>query len=101
MENFCKGLTWGLAAGMIAGAIIVSKNKNLSSKIRKGLGIAEEKMQEAKEFVEEKIEESKKEFGCEQGCGCVETDKNREDKSNFDKLKNGANKDLDKKSKNY
>ena len=101
MENFCKGLTWGLAAGMVAGAIIVSKNKTLSNKIRRGMGIAEEKMQEAKEFIEEKIDESKKEFGCEQDCNCSEYDKNCDEKSNFDKLKSGTNKDLDKKSKNY
>lgn len=100
MENFCKGLTWGLVAGMVAGSIIVAKNKNLSSKIRKGLGIAEEKMQEAKEFVEEKIEETKKEFGCEKGDCVGGYDKCQEEKSNFDALKNDANKDLNKKYKN-
>ncbi|MBR7172477.1 MAG: hypothetical protein IKD36_01650 [Clostridia bacterium] len=100
MENFCKGAAWGLAAGFVAGSIIVAKNKQLSSKIRKGLGIAEEKMQEAKEFVEEKIEETKNEFGCKNGDCTGGYDKCCDEKSNFDSLKNDSNKDLNKKSKN-
>lgn len=100
MENFCKGMTWGLVTGLIIGGVAVAKNKKLSVKIRKGLGIAEEKMQEAKEFIEEKIEDSKEDFECKtQPCG-TGFDKNCDEKSNFDCLKNGMNKDLNKKSKN-
>lgn len=100
MENYCRGAMLGLVSGLIIGGIIVAKNKNLSSKIRKGLGIAEEKMKEAKEFVEEKIEETKMEFaenktGAED-CNCDYCD----EKSNFDKLKESQNKDFNKKSKN-
>ena len=99
MENFCRGVGWGLVTGVIIGGVMVAKNKELSKKIRKGLGIAEEKMQEAKEFIEEKIEESKKEFGCEQG-DCSSSNSGCGEKSNFDCLKNGMEKDLNKKSKN-
>ncbi len=100
MENYCRGAMLGLVSGMLIGGIIVAKNKNLAYKIRKGLGIAEEKIQEAKEFVEEKIEETKMEFAenklgssdcCENCC---------DEKSNFDKLKDSQNKDFNKKSKN-
>ena len=100
MENFCKGLCLGMVAGAVVAGTIVAKNKEMAAKIRKGLGVAEEKMQEAKEFIEEKIEEGKSEFdsnktACEQGgYGCYT------EKSNFDSLKNGANKDFGKKSKN-
>ena len=87
MENFCNGMMWGLAVGAVVGSIVVAKNKNLASKIRKGLGIAEEKMQEAKEFVEEKVEEIK--------CECKEADicGSKSDAGFQDK-------DLNKKSKN-
>lgn len=100
MENFCRGMCWGIAAGLVVGGIVVAKNKNLSSKIRKGLGIAEEKMQEAKEFIEEKIEETKMEFSSDNCAGgdCYENGCN--EKSNFDKLKDCSNKDFGKKSKN-
>ena len=100
MENYCRGAMLGLVSGMVIGGIIVAKHKNLAAKIRKGLGIAEEKMQEAKEFIEEKIEESKMEFSSDNGAagdcygGCCE------EKSNFDKLKDSSNKDFGKKSKN-
>ena len=100
MENFCKGAALGLVAGMVAGSIIVAKNKQLSSKIRKSLGIAEEKMQEAKEFVEEKIEESKNEFNSKNGNCAGGYDKCCEEKSNFDALKNDSAKELNKKYKN-
>lgn len=100
MEDYCKGAMLGLVSGMIIGGIIVAKHKNLASKIRKGLGFAEEKMQEAKEFVEEKIEETKMEFSSDKSkCGeCF--DDCLSEKSNFDKLKESANKDFGKKSKN-
>ena len=99
MEEYCKGAMLGLVSGMVIGGIIIAKNKNLASKIRKGLGIAEEKMQEAKEFIEEKIEESKMEFESKGVCDDCCDDCNAE-KSNFDKLKDSSNKDFGKKSKN-
>lgn len=92
MENFCRGMCWGIAAGLVVGGIVVAKNKNLSSKIRKGLGIAEEKMQEAKEFIEEKVDEIKTE--CEESGVCG----GNENKHNFSD--NCNSKDLNKKSKN-
>ena len=49
MENFCKGITFGLISGMIIGGIVVSKNKNLAQKIKKGLGIAEETRRDNKQ----------------------------------------------------
>lgn len=90
MENFCNGMIWGLAVGAVIGSIVVAKNKKLSSKIRKGLGIAEEKMQEAKDFIDEKVEEIK--------CECKESE-DCDDKSDV-KFSNGINKELNKKSKN-
>ena len=100
MENYCRGAMLGLVSGMVIGGIIVAKHKNLATKIRKGLGIAEEKMQEAKEFIEEKIEESKMEFSSDNNAsGDCYGDCNTE-KSNFDKLKDCSNKDFGKKSKN-
>ena len=92
MENFCRGMCWGIAAGLVVGGIVVAKKKNLASKIRKGLGIAEEKMQEAKEFIEEKADEIKKECQETGVCG------GNESKSNFSD--NCNNKDLNKKFKN-
>ena len=83
MEDFCKGAMWGLVAGMVAGSIIIAKNKKYAEKIRKGLGIAEEKLQEAKEFTEEKIEEIKA------------------DSFNNNCQENQLGKDFAKKSKNY
>ena len=99
MENYCRGAMLGLVSGMVIGGIIVAKHKNLAAKIRKGLGIAEEKMQEAKEFIEEKIEETKMEFEGKGECGGSYEDCCTE-KSNFDKLKETSNKDFNKKYKN-
>ncbi len=100
MENYCRSAMLGLVSGMVIGGILVAKHKNLAAKIRKGLGIAEEKMQEAKEFIEEKIEETKMEFSsdCSAGGDCYGNC--CDEKSNFDKLKDSPNKDFGKKSKN-
>ncbi len=99
MENYCRGAMLGLVSGMVIGGIIVAKHKNFAAKIRKGLGIAEEKMQEAKEFIEEKIEETKVELESKGVCDDCSSDCFSE-KSNFDKLKDSSNKDFGKKSKN-
>ena len=93
MENFCKGVTFGLISGMVIGGIVVAKNKNLAQKIKKGLGIAEEKMQEAKEFVEEKVEEIKSECKSDNEP-CYSCDS----KMSFSESQ--TNKDFGKKSKN-
>ena len=61
MENFCKGMTIGLVAGMVIGGAIVASNKKLATKVRSILTGASEKFEEAKEMLEEKIEESKQE----------------------------------------
>lgn len=58
MEEFLKGMGWGLVAGMIVGGIAVAKNKKLANKIKSGLSGASEKFEEAKEMIEEKIEEA-------------------------------------------
>lgn len=57
MENLCKGAIFGLAAGMIIGGIAVAKNKKLATKIKSYLSGASEKFEEAKEMLDEKIEE--------------------------------------------
>ena len=55
MENFCKGLVFGMIAGTCVGAIIVARNKKLSKKLNQGLDITEEKIKETKEALEEKL----------------------------------------------
>lgn len=97
MENFCKGTMFGLVSGIMIGGIIVAKNKNLASKIKKGLGIAEEKMQEVKEFATEKIEETKAE--CKAGCGC-DDNSNSSMQTDTNLNKDSQNKDFNKKYKN-
>ena len=57
-------------------------------------------MQEAKEFVEEKIEETKMEFASDNSMGGNCYGGCCDEKSNFDKLKDSSNKDFGKKSKN-
>ena len=44
MDCFCKGTVVGLVTGMVAGAIIVSKNKNLSNMIKEKSDIAGKKI---------------------------------------------------------
>lgn len=97
MENFCKGTMLGLVSGIMIGGIIVAKNKNLASKIKKGLGIAEEKMQEVKEFATEKIEETKAE--CKADCGC-DDNSNSSMQTDTNLNKDSQNKDFNKKYKN-
>lgn len=66
MKNFCEGILWGMLAGVCVGAVIVSKNKKLSKKIREGLEVTEEKIAETKETLEEKLTDSICGFGsCE------------------------------------
>lgn len=57
MENFCKGLIWGGIIGMCVGGVIVAKNKKLAGKIREKMSTAEEKLNEAKDNLVEKLQE--------------------------------------------
>ncbi len=58
MENFCKGVVFGMMLGVAVGAVVVAKNKKLAVKIKDGVSQAETKLKEAKDMIEEKIEES-------------------------------------------
>lgn len=58
MENFCKGLIFGVTVGAIMGAVIVAKNKNLSSMVKEKAELVEKKINDVTEKVKEKIEES-------------------------------------------
>lgn len=88
MEDFIKGSLMGIAAGMIIGGIVVAKNKKLASKIRDGLNKAEDKIQEVKEDLQEKMEENDCIFAsnnknepcdCDMpGCDCYTPDEKRE-----------------------
>ena len=55
MECFCKGVIFGMIAGVCVGAIVVAKNKKLSNKISDGVEVAEEKIKEIKEGLEDKF----------------------------------------------
>ena len=58
MENFCRGIGFGMIAGIMVGGIIVAKNKKLAGKIREGLSDAEEKLETVKDNISEKLQES-------------------------------------------
>lgn len=55
MENFCKGILWGVIIGTCVGAVVVAKNKKLSNKLKQGLEVTEEKIMETKQAIEEKL----------------------------------------------
>ncbi len=58
MGDFCKGAAFGMLVGVCVGGIIVAKNKKLANQIKSKMQTAEEKIMEAKEMVEEKIQEA-------------------------------------------
>ena len=58
MENFCRGACWGMLAGVIVGGILVARNRKLANKIREGLWNAENKIEEVKDTIAEKLQES-------------------------------------------
>ncbi len=58
MENLCKGLFYGMAIGLVVGGVVVAKNKKLAGQIKQKVSMAEEKLDEAKEMLQEKIQES-------------------------------------------
>ena len=80
MENFCRGVCWGMVAGVIVGGIVVAKNKKLAHKIRDGLSTAEDKIEEVKDTIVEKMQEN------ENNCS-FESCKPK-DKQNFNKQQN-------------
>lgn len=69
MENLCKGLLFGMAVGVVIGGIAVAKNKNLENKVKQGLTQAEEKLEEAKDMIVTKLQESGNSSNSENGTG--------------------------------
>ena len=67
MENFCKGVIFGMIAGSCVGAVVVAKNKKLSNKIKEGLVTAEGKIKEIKDNLEDKMNDCN--CGQNQLCG--------------------------------
>ena len=55
MENFCKGMLWGVVIGTCVGAVVVAKNKKLSQKLKDGLEVTGDKIKETKQALEEKL----------------------------------------------
>ena len=49
MENYCRGVLFGMLAGVCVGAIVVAKNKKLSKKINEGFDLAVEKVEDIKD----------------------------------------------------
>ena len=74
MENFCKGVLWGVLIGTCVGAVIVAKNKKLSHKLREGLEVTGEKIKETKQMLEEKL--------CDDECCDEKTQNNNFSKKN-------------------
>ena len=74
MENFCRGVGFGMIAGLIIGGIAVAKNRKLAGKIREGLSNAEDKFEEVKDNIAEKLQES--------DCSCIFDDGKQKQKSN-------------------
>lgn len=61
MKEFLIGSLIGTAAGLIVGGVMVAKNKQLSNKINDGTNKAQQKIQELKDSICQKLK------GCE--CG--------------------------------
>ena len=80
MENFCRGACWGMVAGIVVGGIIVAKNKKLACKIREGLSTAEDKIEEVKDSIVEKMQENE--------TNCVFEGCKPKEKQNFNKSQN-------------
>ena len=59
MKDALTGGIIGLAAGMVIGGIVVSKNKKLATKIDKGTDKIAETFEDMKEEAEEKIKKEK------------------------------------------
>lgn len=91
MEEFLKGAMLGMVAGVCVGAVIVAKNKKLANKLKNGLTTAEEKLKEAKEDLQEKLESKE--------CDCDDYDC-RNGEFNSKNCSNLESKDFSKKTKN-
>ena len=92
MENFCKGVIFGMVAGACIGAVVVAKNKKLSNKIKEGLVTAESKIMEIKESIEDKMNDSTTESN---SCNCVSNSDSythQESVKNMDFAKNNFSK---------
>ena len=63
MENFCKGMLWGVVVGACIGAVVIAKNKKLSKKLKDGIEITEDKLKETKQALEEKLNQEECCFG--------------------------------------
>lgn len=89
MGNFCKGLAFGMLAGIVVGGIVVAKNKKLSNKLKEGLTTAEGKIKEVKQNIEEKINQNSgcdcEQSGQNDNCECVTENESDEQKNNFSK----------------
>lgn len=77
MENFCRGMGWGVALGVCIGGIIVAKNRRLANKIKEGLSDMEDKIEEAKDNIAEKLQET--------DCNCLFDDGKQKSKNNCSK----------------
>ncbi len=58
MGDFCKGALFGMAVGVCVGAVVVAKNKKLANKIKSCMQSTETKLMDAKDMIEEKIQEA-------------------------------------------
>jgi recombinational DNA repair protein RecR len=77
MEEFLKGVMVGALVGAGVAAVVVSKNKKLSSKIKNGVDDMQEKLAEAKDSFAEKLQDCDV-FEDENNCGfCGEEKKNK------------------------
>ena len=70
MENFCKGLVFGMVTGILVGAISVAKNKKLSGMVKEKAEIVEKKISDMTEKMKEKEDKSQEnyEVSCSEQC---------------------------------
>ena len=89
MENLCKGLLIGMAAGFVVGAVAVVKNRCLHDKVKQGVSMAQDKLEEAADKIAKKIESNensnKNDFDCSKSDGCNNRD--YEESDSFKKTK--------------
>ena len=57
MENFFSGLIIGATIGMCVGGIAVARNRRLAHKINTGINNVEDKLDEARENLVDKLQE--------------------------------------------
>ena len=81
MENYCKGLLFGLFAGACIGMVVVARNKKLSRKISEGYEMAMEKAEDIKGAIEEKKETEC--FNYSKSGECYGNNDEKDDKNNF------------------